>query len=186
MGVRRPKILVFAIGVLALVGGGAAAAPANAADVVAGVRDAVPEGATIGTARLDCASFTGEVAEYAQEHGYCPAPGDGVRARSVQAFDCGTSWIYTYNKGIRGRQFVSYGFRSSKGIVSGRNLALGTSQGGGWPDSLFMWSDYYDSGERFVGNFDSGSIQSASMSGWIRLWWGGTCTIPPISDSTVV
>ncbi len=161
------------------------AAPSSAFVVAEGTND-IPEGAVSVEAVLACDEFTGNVLEYAQEHGYCPTLGeDGVTTQAVQTYRCGSAWIYGFNNGIRGRMYVSYGFSSSNGVVAYRNLAVGTSLGIGWGDSSVMWSSNYDSGSRYVG---AGSLgwHSASFSGTVTLAWGGWCTIPTLTDNFTI
>lgn len=182
------RLLAAAVVSLALIGAfatPAVAAPAVEVNAVA-TADGVPDGAVVVQATLDCDKFKGAVAKYAIDHGYCPAPSKGgVTPQTVQTYNCGSSWIYAYNKGYRGKLWVSYGFSSTNGSVVYRNLTIGTSSGIGWGDAAWMASTSYNT-ERFVGNFNVGSWQSASMSGSIVLVWGGTCSIPTITASTVV
>lgn len=148
--------------------------------------DEIPEGAVSVQAVLECDKFTGDVLAYALEHGYCSAHSTGgVTPLAVRSSDCGTAWVYGFNNGIRGRMYVSYGFHSALGVVVFRNLAVGTSLGIGWGDSSVMWSDYYDSGSRYVGVGPLG-WHSASYSGSIALVWGGTCAIPTITDNFTI
>ena len=187
---RHRWIAAVSIGLLATMGllgtGHAAVAADLAPQSASSMSDAaptppaeagsIPDGAVVAGATLDCDKFRGAVARYAQAHGYCPKPGD-VTTQIVQTYNCGSSWIYVYNLGIRGNMNVAYGFNSTNGNVIYRNLAVGTSGRVGWNDSAWMNSAYDDSGNRFVGRYNVGQYQSASMSGW----WGGTCTIPTIS-----
>jgi len=139
-----------------------------------------PEGATVVRMVLACDEFHGEVRAYAIEHGYCPAGGDDIDLRTVQTYDCGSSWVYAYHKNFRGKMWTSYGFRSAQGVVVHRNISVGTTSGIGWNDGGWMWDESYDT-ERFVGNFAIGSYHSVTISGDVSLAWGGTCTIPPIT-----
>jgi hypothetical protein len=138
---------------------------------------------------LDCVDLTPKARQYALSHGYCPKT---VASGSVEPYNtvsgnCGSSWIYIYPWGYAGEANVKYGFSSSKGTVVHRYLNgyWDSSNGldGAWTDSGFMASSSY-SKTRTI-NAGRGWMY-ASLSGYVTLWWGGTCYLLVPSDERYV
>lgn len=188
-------VAALGIAVLALasvVGAG----PAIADDTARGTAQEVSEPQLVGveSARmvLACDEFTGHVLTYAVKHGYCPDPTAGgsgtVTTQASQTYDCGTTWVYLYNYGVRGDLWIEIGFHSTQGVVVYRNLSVGyaapNGSSGGWNDASWMWSTDYES-ETYEGNFGLGWA-SATLSGTVNLVWGGWCTMPPLTDSNTI
>ena len=149
-----------------------AAAPVDSVTVVSGPQMV-----------LACDQFSGSTLKYAQDHGYCPTVKVGtITPQFVQSYNCGSSYIYIFNRGLRGYAYVDYGFSSSLGIVTSRRIDVAVAAIAAWTDASLMWSTTYDSGRRFAGYTGTG-WQSASFSGTVWLVWGGCCTIPLGTDS---
>jgi hypothetical protein len=144
---------------------------------------------TVGSAKmtLDCSSMSKSVHAYAVAHDYCPALGGSVTPFNVTAGDCGSAALAMANYGHNYAQF-SYGFHSTQGNVVYRSLGLNwtnwnTGGSGSSGDSGWMNNSYYSTTRNQLTY--SGYV-TGSMSGWVLLWWGGTCTIIPPSSSAQV
>ena len=164
-------ILVSALGMTALAGQG----PANT--VIVG-----SAGMT-----LDCSSMSNSVHAYAVAHNYCPALSGNVTPYNTTVGDCGSSALAMADYGHNYAQF-SYAFHSTQGNVVYRSLGLNwtnwnTGGSGSFGDSGWMNNSYYSATRNQLTY--SGYV-TGSMSGWVLLWWGGTCSIiPPTSSAQV-
>jgi hypothetical protein len=172
-----------------------AAGTATAAEASSAIHSSIATQATVVPAEmttemtLDCVDMTPKARQYALSHGYCPKT---VASGSVEPYNtvsgnCGSSWIYIYPWGYAGEANVKYGFSSSKGTVVHRYLNgyWDSSNGldGAWTDSGFMASSSY-SKTRTI-NAGRGWMY-ASLSGYVTLWWGGTCYLLVPSDERYV
>jgi hypothetical protein len=152
--------------------GAAATQAAAATSSAAHASQSRVEGALV----LDCTHMSAAAHRYAVAHHYCgpnsPKPNDTVCG------NCGCSFIDLFNRS-RGYAGMYYGFKSSKGTVIHRSLAVNWANftkgnAGGWGDSGFMASSSY-SADRHVDTH--AGIVSAVLSGSVTLWWGASCTL---------
>jgi hypothetical protein len=136
---------------------------------------------------LDCAGMSRRAKAYADAHGYCSSSGGGVTPYSTTVGNCGSSWLTIWNEGSGYAEF-SYGFQSTLGNVVYRSLGVNWtnwSTGGTAviSDSSWMNSSYYN---RSKIEWTRPGFVTGSMTGWVLLWWGGTCSIIPPSDYVTV
>jgi hypothetical protein len=134
---------------------------------------------------LNCTTMTAQARAYALSHGYCPTSTGGATPNAVAYGNCGDSWIYIFDA-TGGYADIDYGFDSSLGAVTYRNLAVqywGVDDSGGWPDQAWMASSTYASARsgNYVGRYGEAW---ALEQGTVTLWWGGQCTLLSPEDST--
>ena len=135
----------------------------------------VPNGPVV-TARmsLDCTNMTDEARAEANKQGYC-ANGE-IQPNNTVFGNCGWSWIYGSDAG-RGAAHLRWGFLSIQGTVVRRNLGISWFR---YPwtwfynDSNWMFSSFY---QKTRDVWAVGGYVFASLSGNVRLAWGGTCVI---------
>ncbi len=144
---------------------------------------------TVGSAAmtLDCSSMSKSVHAYAVAHNYCPALSGSVAPDNTTVGDCGSSALAMANYGHNYAQF-SYGFHSTEGNVVYRSLGINwtnwnTGGSGSFGDSNWMNNSFYSTTRN---QLTYSGFVTGSMSGWVLLWWGGTCNIIPPSSSAQV
>lgn len=183
------QVLVILVGILAV----AALSPGQA---VAAAKTPSPAGEdraqlVSGALVLDCVNMTQSARKYATENQLCTADGKAVAKRSGALDEvtgnCGSSWIFIYNANRGNARFV-YGYHSTQGTVIAHVLRVSwynwaTSGANGWTDAAGRLSATYDtSATRFTG---AGYV-AAGSSGFVTLWWGGTCTLLNPTDAVTV
>jgi hypothetical protein len=133
--------------------------------------------AVAGTLTVDCSGLSASAEAYAVAHGYCRASG-GPAPLNEESGNCGTSEIYLDDwSGHKGYGIVTYGFDSTSGTVVSRSLEVqyaGTTAASDFTDNSVMFSSsYYSSNYIYLSVGDAFAV----LSGSVRLWWGGTCTL---------
>lgn len=127
---------------------------------------------------LDCASLSESARSYANSHGYCKRDKlRGAVPNDTVVGNCGSSWLYIRDTGIREATF-SYGFASSQGVVIHRELNgywSSTSGLSGYLNdtALMASSSYSTTRSRGTGY---GAV-NAWISGRVTLYWGGKCIL---------
>lgn len=131
---------------------------------------------------LDCRSLSGKARDYALGHGYCKRSiGQAVPMGEV-AGNCGTSWFYIRDTGIREATF-RYGFTSNWGVVVSRQLfgywSSTSGLSGSFSDASLMASTGYSTTRTRVTGY-------GGVTGWIggevTLIWGGRCKLGQPGD----
>ncbi len=182
--IRRNRLMVHVCFVFTLVSGlgmstliAQAAAPAPPGVLASSV--GVPM-------TIDCVNMSKPVHAYAVSHGYCPST-KGTVGYGTTRDNCGSSWLILWDEGNRTADFA-YGFQSTIGNVVYRSLGINWNnltggEGGLVTDSSWMNNSYYNTDRRQV---TGTGFVTATMTGWVQLWWGAQCTIVPPSDSVTV
>jgi hypothetical protein len=139
---------------------------------------------------LNCADMTSSAREYAVANRLCTADGRPVEKPGtfgVVTGNCGSSWMWISNANGGNARFV-YGYASSQGTVIAHVLRVSwynwaTGGANGWTDAAGRLSSSYESNQvRFTG---AGYV-TAGLSGFVTLWWGGTCTLLNPTDGVTV
>ena len=144
----------------------------------------VPTGQVV-TARmsLDCTNMTDDVRAEANKRGACD--NGEIQPNNTVFGNCGWSWMYGSDAG-RGAAHLRWGFLSIQGTVVRRNLGISWFR---YPwswfynDSNWMFSSFY---QKTRDVWAVGGYVFASLSGNVRLTWGGTCVILYPTDSFYV
>lgn len=127
---------------------------------------------------LACDQLEPKALTYAVDHNYCTADGKSVVSPSgIVPGDCGSSWIWIYNRGNPHQAFFRWGFQSTLGSVIFRSLRISwynwtTGHASGWPDEDVMNSSYYEN-TRY--EYTGRGYVTTGMAGAVTLWWGGIC-----------
>lgn len=129
---------------------------------------------------LACDKLDANALIYAVEHNYCTPDGKSVMsANGIVVGDCGSSWMWVFDDNVPSRAFMRYGFSSTLGAVVFRSLRVDwgnwtTGRVGGWPDSGFMSSSFY---ENTPAVYTGSGLVGAGLTGTVTLWWGGICGV---------
>jgi hypothetical protein len=142
---------------------------------------------------LNCADMPDDALEYAVDHNLCTPDRQNVRGgagtQDVRVGDCGISHLFVLDQaGTSGWMVAGYGFQSILGPAIHRNLTIGwtnVSFGtvGGSNDSGGMLSPTYGSTRPIF--TDNGRV-FATLTGTIRLVWGGQCVLLVPADTTTI
>jgi hypothetical protein len=136
---------------------------------------------------VDCTRGSATVLQYAVAHGFCPAGAGVAQPQTKVSGNCGYSFLYMSNARTSRASF-RYGFHSSKGHVTDRNLVVSWANWnrfvyGNFHDSILMWNTDYS---HTVAKYTQTGFVTGVLSGDVILWWGGICTIQhPTSSATV-
>jgi hypothetical protein len=140
---------------------------------------------------LDCVNMTEQARAYAVHNNLCTPDGkaveSGVSTYGVVTGNCGSSWIWIYNSNGGYARFV-YGYHSTRGTVVAHVLRVSwynwsTGGASGWTDAAGRLSSTYEiQRTRFTG---AGYV-ATGLSGFVTLWWGGTCNILNPTDAVTV
>ncbi len=135
---------------------------------------------------LNCGALEGSAQEYAEEHNLCSSAQNPVPL-DTRTGDCGSSTLYLSNLGSGKARFhmeatstqgamviVSYNTRWVNWWTSGSGNVYGTD---------------YPFSSHWVRNKDattSAGWVTATMTGEVTLWWGGTCSFLFPSDDEII
>lgn len=136
--------------------------------------------------RLDCVNMTEQARSYAVEHDLCTADGQ-VGTAGVVTGNCGSSWIWIYNANGGRARFV-YGYASTQGTVIAHVLRVSwynwaTGGASGWTDAAGRLSSSYETSRT---TFTGAGYVTTGLSGFVTLWWGGTCNLLNPTDWVTV
>jgi len=131
---------------------------------------------------LDCHNLTESAQEYADEHNLCPK-GGRVTPQDTRYGDCGSSTLWVSNLGSGNARFhmsAASSLGTMTNVIYNTNWVNWSTSGSGkvsgsdWPYNI-TWSRNKDA------HTGAGYV-SATMTGYVTLWWGGMCTFLPTSD----
>lgn len=180
---RRALTTIVAAGLLTAVTTSAASAsalpaPRTAVSITHAIR--VPM-------TLNCGHLTTAAASYAVRNGYCRTAGGRLIPNDVATGDCGDSVLYM-NNAQGGNARFTYGFDSTAGEVIYRSLDVSwvnwsKNLSSNFPDNSFMGSSHYANQRT---DYTASGFVTGVLSGYVVLWWGGTCDMYYPSDYTTV
>jgi hypothetical protein len=134
---------------------------------------------------LDCESLSGSALAYAVKHNFCQSgKGGGPQPQDVRYGDCGWSSLYIENLGTGTAAFHMAAGSSMGAIVNVNYNTNWTNWDKGISGSV-SGSDWLFSTtwERTRVDYTQSGFVTATMSGVVTLWWGGTCGLLYPSDS---
>jgi len=140
---------------------------------------------------LDCVNMTEQARDYALRNNLCTTDGHtpegDLSVKNKVDGDCGSSWIWVYNAS-RGYARTVYGYHSTDGTVVAHVLRVSwynwsTGGASGWTDAAGELSSTYETSRT---TFTGAGFVTVGLSGFVALWWGGTCTINNPTDWVTV
>jgi hypothetical protein len=135
---------------------------------------------------LNCDDLVGPAQEYAEEHNLCPS-GESVTPEDTRYGDCGSSTLWISNLGSGNARFhmSATSTQGAMTIVAYNTNWINWSTGG---SGNVFGTDYplSSSWSRIRDAHTGSGFVTATMSGQVTLWWGGTCSFLFPSDDEYI